>query len=116
MDPRLIAKIGLEFLALHVGKRIYGDDFGDMRRFIGDGSFETDSCRIELLRSRTTRPLHGLLLEQSDKCVVVQVRLFGSLAYRFILPSIAYIGPRMVYTEDLSSGDETLSWADGNGL
>ena len=108
MSPILSAKIAYEFLACHVGSSIY-DSTGpvaELRHVLETLSFEDTVVRIENLRTDRSQPIHGIVVERSEPNVVIQIRLFGSLAYRVHFPRVAFPGPHFVYTHDLVSNCE----------
>lgn len=110
MSPFLSAKIAYEFLACHVGDSIYGTTgpLAELRRVLGTLSFKSAAVSIENLRADRSQPIHGIVVERSEPNVVIQIRLFGSLAYRVHFPRVCLSGPRYFYTHDLVSKREGI--------
>ncbi len=105
LSPILPAKIAYEFLACHVGASIYGTagPLSELRHVLSALSFEETAVRIEYLQADRSHPIHGIVVERSEPNVLIQIRLFGSLAYRVHFPRVGFSGPRFVYTHDLVS-------------
>lgn len=105
-----LIKMAFEFVACHLYGRVYAEN-EHIARIRGallrsDASFA--SYKIERLRG-SYAPFHGLALEQSEPHAVVQVRLFGCLAFRVTFLNLATAGPQLAYTHHLDSGREVWS-------
>jgi hypothetical protein len=107
LTPLLPLKIAYEYLACHLGAAIYGSEpaLESIR-----GSLSTEvldkSIAVEALSAEREDPLHRLVLESCAPHVRVQIRLFGTMAYRVHLKAIRTSGPRFVYTHMLATNEE----------
>jgi hypothetical protein len=106
----LLLKIAYEFMACHLGSSIFDPKLTQFRAAILQGTPGGGNYIVERsVLAGTERSIHGIALESSGPPLVVQVRLFGSLAFRVQFIGVAYRGPRMVYTLDLTTGKEHLA-------
>jgi hypothetical protein len=105
-------KTAFEFIACHVGAAIYETDkpLADIRSSLRSG-VPHESIRVERLRAVRTQPIHGILFEGNAPHAIVQIRLFGSVAFRVHFLNLSVSGPRFVYTHLLSSGEESIAEA-----
>jgi len=112
LDPLLPLKIAFEFLACHLGSAIYdtAPPFEAIRESLRTGVLD-ESIEVEFLGAQREQPLHGLLFEGNSPYARVQIRLFGSLAYRVHFKNLAVGGTRFVYTHLLDSGQEGIAEA-----
>jgi hypothetical protein len=110
MHSTLLLKIAYELIALHLGDTIYDDDppLVMLRAALTD--FREPYPFVELYTARQQRRdlFHGLVFEGNSPIARVQIRLFGTLAYRVNFPMLAVGGPRYGYHLDLATGDESL--------
>ena len=104
VDEMPILKTAYEFLACHLMGAIYLPRFDDVRAAIHGESNRADAFAIERLRGNSYAPIHGLALETGLPHIVVQIRFFKWLAFRVHFLTVAWEGPRYVYTLDLMSG------------
>ena len=80
-----------------------------MRQVIQSHSdFDESLLRVDRLRMGTARPFHGICIEQNSKYAQVQIRLFGSLAYRVHFLKLYAPTVRFAYTKQLDTGDEHI--------
>ena len=113
VSPVLLTKIAYEFLALHLGGAVYADSppLVAARRILTSQVFEPDKVRIEHLRAGRAHDLHGVVFEGNLPHARVQVRLFGTLAYRVHFVQLSIGGARYVYSHSLDSNAEGISEA-----
>lgn len=105
-------KTAYEFLAGHVGTAVYGDHppLHAVREALRAGT-PTEALVVERLTANRTEPIHGILFEGNYPHAQVQVRLFGTLAYRVHFKNIAVSGSRFAYTHRLDTNEEFLNEA-----
>ena len=108
MSPVVPAKIAFEFLALHCGNEIYGDApaLKAIRDQIRACELSEEEIRVERLCADRDTSLHGIVFEGNDPGARVQVRLFGTLAWRVSFCRLSVTCPRFCYVHDLISGEE----------
>ena len=108
IDPIVPAKIAFEFLALHCGSEIYENppQLASIRCQLTDGHLSKDDVLVERLDARNNRLFHGLVYEGNNPGARVQIRLFGSLAFRVEFCRLSISSTRYAYTHDLVSGSE----------
>ena len=108
IDPIVPAKIAFEFLALHCGSKVYENppQLSSIRRQLIDGRLSGDEIRVQRLEAQNGRLFHGLIFEGNSPGARVQIRLFGSLAFRVEFSRWSISGTRCGYTHDLESGDD----------
>jgi len=111
IDDFLPLKIAFEYIALNVGSAVYSPKLDPFRDALLNPSCSTSSYKVEYLRSPKVLPFHGLIVEKNDPHAIVQVRLFGWLAYRIHFLQISIGEPRIVYTHDLRQRTEHLARA-----
>jgi hypothetical protein len=101
-------KIAFEFLACHLYTAIYqgGAPLSEIREILSGGQASRDCYRVEPLRGESYQAFHGLVFEGNQPHAIVQIRLFGWLAFRVHFLRIAVGGPRFVYTHYLDRGEE----------
>lgn len=114
MDSLVLLKIAYEFLALHLGLAIYDDapQMREIRAALIARNRESSCFHVERFMASKYRPFHGICFEGNSPYAKVQIRLFGSLAFRVHFHWLAVNGPRFFYTHCLRSGDE---WVDEQG-
>ena len=116
VDPLLPAKIAFEFLALCGGTAIYPQErqLSDVRQILKTGKgWDDTSLRVQRLTAGDARPFHGICNEENPEHSQIQIRLFGSLAYRVRFPRLYVEGPRYAYTQRLDTGEEDLRMVGG---
>lgn len=111
-------KIAFEFLACHLGTAIYNDlpQLAEIRQALHSGEDAFDAFHVERLNAEEYQPFHGLCFESNDPYAKVQIRLFGWLGFRVHFHRLAVGGPRVVYTYNLESNQESIRVIDnGSG-
>jgi len=113
VNPIVPVKIAYEYLALHVGDAILGPALDPIRALLAERQGAgTEFYSLEELRAGHPRPFHGLVIEPDQSHVIVQVRLFGNVAFRVHFINVRLRGAtRCAYTHDLVSGEEDLNLA-----
>ena len=108
VNSLLLLKIAYEFLALCLGNAIYGEqpELGLIRRTLQ--TLDRKNAFVEFFEREHKYHVHGIAFEGNNPFARVQVRLFGSLAFRVNFPRIAVGGPCFAYTHDLSTGEESV--------
>lgn len=108
LDPLVALKIAYEYLALLFGTPVLESQLDSVREALVPGGQLPSECRVEDFRGREDLPFHGLAVERVQPHILVQIRLFGYLAYR-----VHFLGvrcppetTRVAYTLDLVSGQE----------
>ena len=106
MAPIVPAKIAFEFLALHCRSKIYENplQLASIRGQLRDGKLTGNEIRVQRLEAQNSRLFHGLVFEGNSPGARVQIRLFGSLAFRVEFNRFSISGTRYGYTHDLVSG------------
>jgi hypothetical protein len=104
-------KSAFEFLALHLGTSVYRDDppLAAIRRLILGQAVVGSHIQVERLHAPEAKPFHGLLFEGNMPHAVVQLRLFGQLAFRVHFKTLSVAGPQFVYTHDLVDNTEHVA-------
>jgi uncharacterized protein YlaI len=110
MDIIVPLKIAFEFLALHLATAIYAqhEELNEIKKAILERFEDSKSYRVEYLRGENYAPFHGIVFEGNHPHAVVQVRLFGFLAYRVHFLRIDVGGKRYVYTHYLDTNCEDI--------
>ncbi|MDE0155611.1 MAG: hypothetical protein OXS28_08425 [Gammaproteobacteria bacterium] len=109
INPVVPVKIAFEYLALHCGNVIYENSpqLNSIRYQIANIKIQTDEdIRVDRWVAQYDRLFHGLAFEGNNPGAQVQIRLFGSLAFRISFRNLAVHGPRIAYTHDLISENE----------
>ena len=108
IDPIVPAKIAFEFLALHCGSKVYKNppQLASIRRQLLCGKLSGDDICVQRLEAQNRQFLHGLVFEGNSPGARVQIRLFGSLAFRVEFSRFSIGGTRYGYTHDVVSGDD----------
>lgn len=103
-------KIAFEFLACHLDTAIYNDlpQLAEIRQALHSGEDACDAFHVERLNAEEYQPFHGLCFEGNDPYAKVQIRLFGWLGFRVHFHRLAVGGPRVVYTYNLESSQESI--------
>lgn len=110
MDPSIPAKTAYEFLACHMGSTIYdgAPQLCEVRNCLTSGLLNPDSILVERFSSNKYEPFHGICVEGNDPYAKVQVRLFGSLAFRVHFRRLSSQGPKFIYTHRLDTKEEVV--------
>ena len=108
IDPIVPTKIAFEWLALHSVSAIYENppQLASVRRQLCEGKLSGDEIRVQRLKAENCRLFHGLAFEGNSPGARVQIRLFGSLAFRVEFSRLSVSGTRCGYTHDLVSGHD----------
>ena len=108
MDPIVPTKIAFEWLALHCGSAIYENppQLATIRRQLCRSKLSGGEIRVQRLKAKNCGFFHGLAFEGNSRGARVQIRLFGSLAFRVEFSRLSVSGNRCGYTHDLVSGNE----------
>jgi hypothetical protein len=111
IDPIVPVKTAFEFLALHLGTRIYEDrpPLAEIRRVLNGGHLDPKWISVERLHAPKAQPFHGIAFEGNSPHARVQIRLFGKLAFRVHFLRLSVGGPRFQYTHELDTGNEHCS-------
>jgi hypothetical protein len=109
-NPIIPIKIAYEFLACHVGDEIYsvGREFCVIRNALKSFDVDKDEIQVQYMQSNRNDPIHGIVVEESPPYVKIQIRLFGTIAYRVHFKRLAFSGPRFVYTHELHTNREAI--------
>ncbi|MCE2522626.1 MAG: hypothetical protein J4F49_05330 [Rhodobacteraceae bacterium] len=110
IDPIVPAKIAFEFLALHCKNGIYENpqQLASIRRQLVEGKLTGNDIHVQRLEAQNDRLFHGLVFEGNCPGARVQIRLFGSLAFRVEFSRFSVSSTRLCYTHDLLSGKEGM--------
>ena len=108
MDPVVPAKIAFEFLAWRCGEKIYENPapLASIRKQLVHGSLSKDEICVQRLKATNPRLFHGLVFEGNKPGARVQIRLYGSLAFRVDFRHIAVHCTRYGYTHNLLTGHD----------
>lgn len=114
MNPVVPIKSAYEFLALHLNTAIYEDvpSLAATRSVLSGAELDERHLHVERLHAPEARPFHGLVFEGNNPYAIVQVRLFGQLAFRVHFKTLSVGGPRFVYTHDLTTNSEHVEQAE----
>ena len=114
MSLVLPVKMAFEFLAVSMGSVIYGNDvqLSEVRESLTTFHLDGKSTLVERRHSGQYRPLHGIWIEQSVPYVVVQIRLFGWLAFRVHFLRLCSDIRSFVYTHMLDPLGEYVGIVD----
>jgi len=107
-------KIAYEFLACYVGSLIYDRNVDGIREAIMNKKSHPELYKVEHLSGDYYKPFHGIVLEQKLPYVMIQIRLFGWIAYRvsFLNLGIDNNDKRVIYTLDLKQREGYLSYLE----
>lgn len=110
LSDAVILKIAYEFLACVVGKAIYSDTPAliEARRALRGERSLSSKVRIEHLRGPKYDAFHGVAFQGNEPHAVIQIRLFGWLAFKVYFGGILINAPRLQYTHRLDRGAD--SW------
>lgn len=108
LSPLVPLKIAYEFAVLIMGLPLLKqqqqlDEIGEA---LVARNRTSSAFKVEELMAKDYHPIHGIMLEGSNPHVVMQVRLFGRLAYRVHFRRLAFDMKPLAYTHDLSTGKE----------
>jgi len=98
-----LLKVAFEYLALHVGSEILSPVLDPVRDALRRNDASLSPHRVEWKRGPRLEAFHRLVIEPAPSYIVVQIRLFGELAYRVHFPNVraGKKFPRFAYTHDL---------------
>lgn len=110
MNPLVPAKIAYEFLAGHLGDKIYDREvvLDDIRSMFFNGVISENDVIVERLYADNNRLFHGICFEGNSPNAKVLIRLFGTLAFRVSFKRLAVGGARFIYTHTIATGDENM--------
>lgn len=113
LTPLISLKIAYEFAVLSFGDVMLADDnpaLREIRRALIQGDAGSPVFNVEEMMAKERQPqaFHGIAFEGNDPYAVIQVRLFGYLAYRVHFPNLAIDHKPFGYTHDLRYGTERL--------
>lgn len=110
MSPLVPLKTGYEFAALILGVAILPSAPGldRIRRALREQDEAFARSVVAQRRASNPAPFHGIAFMGNKPAAVIQVRLFGFLAYDVTLLSTAINFGSLVYTHRLDTGEE---WA-----
>jgi hypothetical protein len=112
VEDLCLLSIAYLFLSVLMQGAVYDQAFDPIRDALqggnSDGAWSVESF---LVRSRPHEPWHGLGVNESLPCFIVQVRLFGQHAWKVAFPRISCrpeLLPARSYHLDLRSAEETF--------
>lgn len=110
MSPLVPLKIAYEFLALHLGSSIYHESLQlqEIRDCLINQTMNDSAVRVERLTSNKYLPFHGIVFKGNDPYSIVDIRLFGWLAFTVHFLKLSVGGPRFVYTHELDTNNEVV--------
>ncbi len=110
MNPLVPAKIAYEFLAGHLGDKIYDREvvLDDIRSMFFNGVISENDVIVERLYADNNSLFHGICFEGNSPNAKVLIRLFGTLAFRVSFKRLAVGGARFIYTHTIATGDENM--------
>ena len=110
LNPLVLLKVAYEFAVLLIGHTML-DDHSNLNR-IRSALLEKDEVfadpLVERLLAPKYTPFHGICFHRNDPEAIIQVRLFGKLAFRVRLYGVALNVQSVVYTHDLKAGTDTI--------
>lgn len=114
MDPLIPAKIAYEFMACHIGTAIYSNfkHLSQVRHCFTNRIVNLKAIQVDRPLSNRHEPFHGICFEGNNPYAKIQIRLFGSLAFRVHFLHLSIGGPRFVYTHRLDTGKDRLDQID----
>ena len=118
MSPLVPLKTAYEFAALILGAAILQPAPGleTIRRALRD-QHEAFAHKVVVAR-RASKPgaFHGIAFMGNRPEAIIQVRLFGLLAYEVTLPATGINFGRLVYTHRLDTGEEWVHLPDSGAV
>ncbi len=116
LTPLVALKTAYEFSVLSFGAAMLEDKppLNDIRRTLLEGDASSPCFNVEAMitQDRTYEPFHGIAFEGNKPHAVIQVRLFGSLAYRVHFTALAIDFRPFGYCHDLNTGEEAMAFRD----
>lgn len=108
IEPLALIKIGYEYLALHLGRKIFCRYFDPVRSALSTRRVVPSCCSVKPLRVRASgyRPFHGLAVKNTTSGIMVKIRLFGYLSYHVQFLEFQMVRARFCYTLHLDSRRE----------
>ena len=110
-----VLKIAFEFLAGLIGGVILGEHpaIGSLRSVLAQSNcVESAGYKVVRAHANSSRLFHGICFEGNFPHAIIQIRLFGTIAYRVHFERIAVDHPILEYTHDLESQREWLQSAN----
>ena len=111
IDPRVLLKMAYEYLALHLGSKIFHHYFDPVRSAFLQGGVVPSCCSVQEKRvaDRKYEPFHGLVVKNTASGSVVKIRLFGYLSYPVHFFGLQILSAKsLCYTLHLDSKQEEL--------
>ena len=111
LDPLVPLKIAFEFVALCLGGAIYvrNPALAPIRSgLLMQEKLDESVVSVEFLHAPKYAPFHGIGNESSARYEIVQIRLFGRLAYRVHFRKLRIDGPQYAYTHSLKGNVDDL--------
>ena len=117
ISPLVPLKIAYEFAALIIGTAILqpAPGFERIRAALIDQDEECARAIVVARRAPKPAAFHGMAFMGNRPEALIQVRLFGLLAYEVSLPAIGIDFGRFVYTHRLDTGEEWTHLPDEQG-
>lgn len=111
LDLLVPIKCAYEFLALHLGAAVYQNlpPLVAARSALSGLPVNEEHIHVERLEALEVKPIHGLLFEGNKPHAIVQIRLFGRLAFRVHFRKLSIAGPQLIYTHDLLENKEYVA-------
>ena len=111
LTPLVSLKIAYEFAVLSFGKPMLSNEnpaLREIRRVLLQGDTGSPVFNVEnmVAKDGAPRPFHGIVFEGNNPHAVIQVRLFGYLAYRVHFPNLSIDNEPFGYTHTLDHGKE----------
>lgn len=116
LNPLIPLKIAYEFSALLLENRILDDQptLNQIRLALFAGDEEFAKPLVKRLFAPKYNTFHGICFHRNDPEAIIEVRLFGMLAYQVRLLGVALQMERIVYTHDLKAGTHSVHSPDAN--
>jgi hypothetical protein len=116
LAPLAALKIAYEFAVLSFGSVMLDDNpaLNEIRRALlnGDEASPVFNVAPKITTNRRAEPFHGIAFEGNNPHAVIQVRLFGLLAYQVNFPNLRIDAKPFGYRHDLDTGEETSAFRD----
>lgn len=114
LSDQVVLKIAYEFVACIVQSQVYCDIpvLFAVRRTLHDQLDPGAILWVERLHASKYDVFHGVAFEGNQPYAVIQVRLFGWLAFRIHFHGLAINAPCIVYTHRLDTNKDSWSIAE----
>lgn len=114
LSDKVVLKIAYEFVAWIVQDHVYSDIpvLSAARRTLHDLLDPEAILRVERLHALKYDAFHGVAFEGNKPYAVIQVRLFGRLAFRIHFHGLTINSPHIVYTHQLNTNQDSLRIAE----